>query len=86
MTEKQVILIKESFWPSVAKDTYSIGVLLAAVGLGVWIDSSALQWVAGIIWIFWVFARANRYGKDCTYSISEARKKLDQIAPELKDE
>jgi hypothetical protein len=74
-----VIVIKEPFWPSLVKDTYTAGTLLATVGVGVWIESSALQWAAGIIWILWVLGRAARFGKDNTYSIPQARAKLDEI-------
>lgn len=77
--EKEVILVKEPLWSSVIKDTYTIGSLLSAVGVGIWIDSGALQWTAGILWILWVLGRATRFRKDNTYTVSGARAKLDQI-------
>ena len=53
----QVVMVREGFWRSLASDAMSFGTLLAMVGVGVLIDSAAMQWVGGIIWVFWLFSR-----------------------------
>lgn len=81
--KSEVIVIRERFLHSVGKDVVSFATLIATIGVGVWLDSSALQWIAGLAWIAWCFARVTRLVKDNTFSIAQARKRLDEIEAEM---
>ena len=63
---------------SVMRDTFSIGSLSAAVGLGVLIDSDALQWIAVVIWVLLVIGKSISETK-AEKTISEARAYLDEL-------
>ena len=60
MSERKttVIMIHETVLGSWLKDLGSAITLLGAISVGVWIGSSALQWVAALAWLVWLFARA----------------------------
>lgn len=75
--DKKFIIIKDDrLWKSISRDTYSIGALLLAVGLGVVLDSTALQWIAGIAWILVIIGKASGEIKKVV-TIKEARALLD---------
>lgn len=52
-----VILLYETVWQSAARDLISTGTLLACVGIGIWVESKALQWVGGLMWCLWLLSR-----------------------------
>ena len=65
MSERKitVIMIHETVLGSWLKDLGSVITLLGTVGIGVWIGSSALQWIAGLVWIVWLISRASKEGR-----------------------
>lgn len=75
----QVIVLKEPLGLSIVRDLVSTACLIGAVGLGVWIDSAALQWVAGIVWLLWLPVKAMALLGNSKMTIEQARKKLDEI-------
>lgn len=83
MAEKvtTIIILHETLWQSVVRDTYTFGALAAVVGLGVYLESAALQWIGGIIWMMWLLSRAARLAgdKSSRLTVEEARRKLDDI-------
>ena len=80
----EVIVIHESVLASYLKDIGSIVSLLAAVGLGIWLDSAALQWVAGLLWIVMVLTASVKSMNGNRMTVSDARKKIDEIEAGLK--
>lgn len=78
MAEQKILLVHESFAQSVMKDVISAVTLLSMVGVGVWIDSSAMQWVAGIIWLLWMVGKSASYAKNSVFSFDAARKRIDE--------
>jgi len=59
MSDK-VIVIQESLVESVLRDILTNVMLIAVVGLGVFLESAALQWIAGVMWIITVLALVSR--------------------------
>lgn len=76
---KNIIILHETMLHSIAKDVFSCAMLLATIGVGVYIDSGALQWCAGIFWIIWIFSKSVAYGKNNAFSFDEARAKIDAL-------
>lgn len=75
---KLVIIVDDRLWRSVGRDVVSIGGLIVAVGIGVLIDSSALQWIAGLGWVAAILGRVMGSASN-KYTISAAREKLDEL-------
>lgn len=74
----KVIIIRETLWESIQKDAFTIGGLIGAILIGWWLDSSALQWIAGLMLIVLVTARAtNEYNNQ--YTVEEAIDKLKRM-------
>lgn len=76
--KKVVIRFPEPLGLSIARDLVSTGTLLGAIGVGVWLDSDALQWVAGIIWCLWLIGKGTELTEKRTHTVAEARKLLDE--------
>jgi len=76
---KEVILLQESVWQSFCRDALTFATFAAMIGLGVYLDSSAMQWVGGVLFFIALMARVVNTGKRNTYTIEQAREKLDEI-------
>lgn len=72
-----IIIHDDRFWLSVGRDVFSAGMLIALISVGVAVNSSALQWLGGIVWMMWLFARAQ--GRRHFMTVAEARTRLDEI-------
>ena len=79
MAERQIIFIKENARESWLRDTSSVFSFVALIGIGVVLDSSAMQWVGAVIGFFVILERSNRLFKSNRFTIEEARKRLDEI-------
>lgn len=79
MSASRIIVIRERFAESASKDVVSIGLLLAVVGIGIWLNSQALQWVGAVLWIISVLARV--LGRT-NLTIPEAQAQLAKWAAE----
>ena len=77
MTEKIIIIIRESVRESWLIDAGTFAMLVSSIGIGVLIDSYVLQWIAGFISILAIFSRAMNKSKRLT--IDEARILLDSM-------
>ena len=79
MTEKTVILLKESFADSCKRDVVLVLTVCVPIGLGVFLQSSAMQWAGFILAAFYSIGRVGRIIKDNSLTIAQARAKLDEI-------
>lgn len=79
MSKSEIIVIRESTSESIIRDCVSAGTLIGLIGVGVVLDSQAMQWVAGIMWMLWMLARGLRIMKDNRFTIEKARLRLDEI-------
>lgn len=75
----KILILKETMMASIIKDAVSFGTLIGTVGVGIWLDSSALQWIAGLAWILWLTGKAFGTNSRNTFTIQQARKRLDEI-------
>jgi len=48
-TKMEIILIHETMWQSVISDTYTFASIIAVIGTGWWLGSSAMQWAGFVI-------------------------------------
>lgn len=79
----EVIVVHESILASYLKDFATFGSLCAVVGIGVVLDSPALQWVAGLCWVIVVLGAAMKSINSQRFTVAGARKRLDEIEASL---
>jgi hypothetical protein len=72
MNDQKIIVIRERFWESVAKDVVTFITLCTAIGVGVWFNSAVLQTAAVILWCAAVLVWLLRFKKDSRYTLDEA--------------
>lgn len=59
MTETvKYIVVRESIRESIIRDATSFVTLTAMVGLGIVLESDAMQWIGGLLFLFVVFGKA----------------------------
>lgn len=75
----ELIVIREPVLESIGKDAGTFVMFAAMIGLGVLLDSSAMQWVGALLFLIGVIGRSFYWMKRSTLSIPEARAKLDQL-------
>ncbi|MGH7250046.1 MAG: hypothetical protein ACREGC_03660 [Minisyncoccia bacterium] len=82
--KNHILIIYESRKDSIITDLFTFGSLTAAVGMGVLLNSTALQWIAGLSWAAFVLGagarKINNFKR--SYTIAEARAYLDKIEKE----
>lgn len=78
MSDPEVIIIRETAVQSVVSDAVTLATFSAMIGIGIWMDSAAMQWVGGIFFFCWILARR----KAPRLTIKEARQRLDELERE----
>lgn len=81
MSEKkpEVIVLHESAGQGWLRDLSSVVCFVLLIGIGVLLDSSALQWVGALLGFLTIIARTMHIAKDSRMTTDEARKRLDEI-------
>ncbi|MCZ7855007.1 hypothetical protein O9X81_00090 [Agrobacterium salinitolerans] len=72
----EVIVIHETVLQSYLADSSTFLLFAALIGLGVYLDSSAMQWVGAIIGFLTMAGRISRLNR---LTIDQARKRLDAL-------
>ncbi len=54
------------------------------VGVAVYLESQALQWIGAIFWMLWITGWAMSLSRESVMSIDAARAKLDEIEADQK--
>lgn len=75
-TKTEVIIVYETVLQSYLIDTSTFVLFAALIGLGIFLDSTALQWIGGLMGIFTICARIDRHKR---MTVDQARKRLDEI-------
>ena len=70
-----VIILRETIFQSVASDAATFATFAAMIGLGVYLESTAMQWTGAVV--FFVSALSRTKAKRLT--IAEARAHLDDL-------
>lgn len=73
-----IVIVDQRMWQSIASDAVSFGLLALAMFVGVALNSAALQWVGGIVWILHLFGMGARK-LNTRLTIEQARAKLDEL-------
>jgi hypothetical protein len=81
MMEKkpEVILLYETVAQSWARDASTFALLLCLIGMGVILQSSAMQWFGAVVGFIVICNRAGEAFKKNRMTIDQARKRLDEI-------
>jgi len=78
-TEPKIMLVQETPMQSYKKDAGTVVACLALVLPGWLIGSAALQWVGAMMFVFWLIARVFGTSKDNTYTLDQAKAKIDAM-------
>lgn len=77
--KKKLVIYHESLVQSIVADCFTFGCLVGSVLVGKWIDSNALQWIAGMLLILFITTAPFKSKTTC-YSPEEAKEAIDRIA------
>ena len=75
----QVIVLRESWKSSIASDAVTLATVIAPIGVGVWLDSAAMQWAGFMLFALSVVGRAARKTADGRMSVDQAIAHLEAI-------
>lgn len=82
MTNKKTMIVlvqKESVLTSWLRDASTLALFVGLIGIGVYLESSAMQWSGAIIAFICSLAWASGEKKSSTYDIDGARAELDRL-------
>lgn len=74
-----IILIREGWVQSWLRDASTFVLFIALIGIGVLLQSTAMQWVGALIGFLHIAGRARQLYKTNSFTIPEARAKLDEL-------
>lgn len=80
--EPMIIVVDDRLSKSVGRDLVTFGSLVLVMSVSVLLQSEAMQWITGGLWVIWLFARAIGAGKANRMTLDEARAKLDVLIAE----
>lgn len=75
----EVIMVYEGAWDAIVNNLSTFVTVVGIIGVGVWLESPAMQWAGFIIAALIIGGRAARFGEKYRYTIAGARKKLDEL-------
>ena len=79
MTTK-IVILRETLLQSIIIDIFTLLTTVGMVGIGVWLESTALQWVGAIMSMIAAFGMVQAIvSNSYKYTINDARKKLDEM-------
>lgn len=81
MSEKktEIILLHETALQSWIRDASSVVMFIALIGIGVYLDSSAMQWVGAILGFLVIIGKAINHQNNSKMTIHQARERLDAL-------
>jgi hypothetical protein len=71
------VIIRESFWRSIVTDAITFMMVFSLVGIGIWLNSTPLQWIGGLMSMVTIMAQAVPNRKRMT--IEEAKEYLASL-------
>jgi hypothetical protein len=74
--ETEIIILHETVLQSYLVDSSTFLLFVALIGVGVYLDSTVLQFIGGLMGIATICARHSRHNR---MTIDEARKRLDEL-------
>lgn len=85
-TKKEIIILHETALQSWMRDASSVVMFVALIGIGVYLDSSAMQWVGAILGFLTIIGKASALHNKSKIMIEQARMKLAAIDAALSGE
>ena len=84
MSEKKVIIVtrQETVARSWARDASTFVLCASLIGLGVLLDSAAMQWLGAVLAFIAILMRSSGLMARNTFDIKGAQKRLDEIREE----
>lgn len=83
MSERKVVLIRESLFQSVMSDIGTFCMVCGIIGLGVFLESPAMQWVGFVFALLVTLSAAYRkQNKSVAYGYDDAIKKINELKAE----
>lgn len=77
--EREIIILHETVAQSWFRDASTVAGFVALIGIGVYLESAALQWVGALLGFLTIINRMARLLKDNRFTIAQARARLDEI-------
>lgn len=77
--EREIILLHETVLQSWVRDASSIVMFIALIGIGVYLESAAMQWVGAILGFLTIIGKAISHHNKSKMTIAQARKRLDEM-------
>lgn len=86
MSKKKLIVIRrqESVLVSWTRDASTLALVVALIGIGVVLDSSAMQWFGAIIAFIVIMIKASALEKTVLFDLDDAYAELNKIRDERK--
>ena len=80
--EQITIVLIKNYWEGFFQSLAWIAVLTASIGLAVWLDSTAMQWVMALLWfltlIGWAIGKSAKMRMTPEDAVSEIQKMIDE--------
>lgn len=88
MYKRHLIIVarQEGLATSIARDAITFITCATLVGIGIVVDSAAMQWLGALIAFLLIITLAVRISEKQTYDIDGAQKELDRIRREVEAE
>lgn len=80
---RELILIHVGWRDSLVSNASTLVTFVGMIGIGVYFDSTAMQWVGGIVFMLSLFGRASTISGKNRMTVAKARKRLDEIEAEF---
>ena len=77
MSKQDIIVVRESPMESLVSDAGTLVMFFAMIGLGVWLESAAMQWTGAVVFFIGIIGMAEV--RLTSMTIDQARAKLDEI-------
>ena len=83
MADSREVIVVVKNWPdTILHDLASVATFVVMIGTGVYLESTAMQWIGGLMWLLWVVSFASIVAKKGRMTIAQARKRLDELEAE----
>lgn len=84
MTDKTIIVIEEKVIESIKRDTYSVVSAFVLIGVGVYLESWAMEWFGFLMAMIVMFGKASGIRKKMSMTPDEAITRINEIKAEGK--
>lgn len=75
----EIIILHETPLGSWIRDASSLALFVSLIGIGVYLDSSAMQWLGAIVGFMVLVGKSINLSNKSKVSFEEARRRIDEI-------